>query len=147
MSFSTNALTRHYWNGVVYDIIWNLVICPDDGFWLVPFFVAHRDAPSVEHYSAWLGYFLQKVFVNRFVALTNWLILFGTFIDTIFLFMVLYCMKKGLLTLMTFQSDSPSYPPPHRRHLARSFPVPSGITATLGWWTKESYLHTSVNQS
>ena len=39
------------------------------------------------------------------------------------------------LTLKIFHIDSPSYPPPHLRHLAKSLPVPSGMTPTLGWWT------------
>ena len=36
------------------------------------------------------------------------------------------------LTLKIFHIDSPSYPPPHLRHLAKSLPVPSGMTPTLG---------------
>ena len=33
-----------------------------------------------------------------------------------------------------FHTDSPSYPPPQRKHRAKSLPVPRGITPTLGWW-------------
>lgn len=38
------------------------------------------------------------------------------------------------LTFKIFQIDSPSYPPPHARHRARSLPVPNGMTPTLGSW-------------
>ena len=42
----------------------------------------------------------------------------------------------SLFTVRIFQTDSPSYPPPHLRHLAKSLPVPKGITPTLGWCVK-----------
>ena len=46
------------------------------------------------------------------------------------------CLSLSLFTVRIFQTDSPSYPPPHLRHLAKSLPVPKGITPTLGWCVK-----------
>lgn len=43
-----------------------------------------------------------------------------------------------MFTFKTLLIASPSYPPPQRKHLAKSFPVPRGITPTAGcsWnWT------------
>ena len=42
-------------------------------------------------------------------------------------------LNGDFLTFRIFQTDSPSYPPPQRRHLAKSLPVPNGMTPTLGW--------------
>ena len=42
------------------------------------------------------------------------------------------------LTRNIFWTDSPSYPPPHRRHRAKSLPVPKGMIPIGGWsanWT------------
>lgn len=44
-------------------------------------------------------------------------------------------VSRNYASIFTFNNlgrDSPSYPPPHFKHLARSFPVPSGITPTGG---------------
>ena len=46
------------------------------------------------------------------------------------------CLSLTFFTVRIFQTDSPSYPPPHLRHLAKSLPVPKGITPTLGWCVK-----------
>ena len=103
----------HAWKVVVYDILWILVICPEDGFLLFSFFVAHWDALFVQHYSAWLRYFLQKVFENRFLSLTTWLILFGTLNETIFFDMVVYCkMHKCILKSNIFISLYTKCPEP-----------------------------------